>query len=185
MEYHMMPTFFELTSDFEVGSSSIEKKTKTKKKFNPDEDSIITEQVTLHGEKGWRKIAEHIPGRTARQCRERWKNYLSPSVSNSPWSIEEDEKLIDLVQKNGQQWSKIAQFFKLRTDVTLKNRYSFLKRKSIRNSEPILNLIKINNPEIKEETQIDITNNFNDFSFNDEWNNNELDTNFDQYNLFF
>ena len=107
----------------------IKSKTKPKKKFSPDEDKIIIEQVGIHGEKGWRHIAEHVPGRTARQCRERWVNYLSPNVSHTSWTQEEDNLLAQLVATNGQQWSKIAANFKSRTDVMLKNRWAYLKRR--------------------------------------------------------
>ena len=107
----------------------IKTKKSSKKKFTPQEDKIITEQVNLHGEKGWRHIAEHVPGRTARQIRERWVNYLSPNVSRAKWTREEDELLAKMVSEHGTQWSKIAASFKLRTDVMLKNRWSYLKKR--------------------------------------------------------
>lgn len=103
-------------------------KTKTKQKFTPEEDRLIIEQVRAHGEKGWRHIAEKVPGRTARQCRERWVNYLSPNVSYAPWSTEDDELLNSLVAKFGKQWAKISSYFPSRTDVMLKNRWNSTKR---------------------------------------------------------
>ena len=69
---------------------------KAKHKFSPDEDKLLKEQVLKLGEKGWKKIAEYLPGRSARQCRERYKNYLCPSVSSDPWTKDEDEKLLNL-----------------------------------------------------------------------------------------
>lgn len=74
--------------------------------------------------------------RTARQCRERWKNYLSPDVRNGPWTIEEDNLLLELVPKMGTQWAKIAKSFNSRTDTNVKNRFLYLQRslsKSMRN----------------------------------------------------
>ena len=106
-------------------------KTRTKNKFTPEEDELLKEQVKEHGEKGWRKIAEHLPGRTARQCRERWVNYLTPKVSLAPWTAEEDLLLNSLVAEHGKQWSKISSFFPSRTDVQLKNRYNSVKRTTI------------------------------------------------------
>lgn len=112
-----------------VKSKKKEPHTKSKQKFTPEEDQIIIEQVNKNGQKGWRHIAEHLPGRTARQCRERWVNYLSPNVSRDPWKKDEDDLIVKLVSEHGQQWSKISSFFPLRTDVMLKNRWSYLKRR--------------------------------------------------------
>lgn len=36
------------------------------------EDQRIIELVQKHGPKGWTTIAQHIPERTSKQCRERW-----------------------------------------------------------------------------------------------------------------
>ena len=114
-------------------------KHKPKQKFSEDEDRKITELVRMNGERGWRRIAENIPGRTARQCRERWKNYLSPKVSLDPWTNEEDELLKRLITEMGQQWSKMASFFPKRTDVTIKNRWALLKRRNNRrNHESVI-----------------------------------------------
>ena len=141
MEYSyeaVFNTFTDTTNSYsndpppiQIPNNSKQKKnrTKSKQKFTPQEDQIIAEQVKINGEKGWRHIAEHLPGRTARQCRERWVNYLSPNVSRAQWTKEEDDLLAKLVSENGTQWSKIATSFKLRTDVMLKNRWSYLKRR--------------------------------------------------------
>ena len=118
-----------LCTQIEMDNTLYSKKSKSKKKFTPEEDALITEQVKLQGEKGWKRIAAFVPGRTARQCIERWKNYLSPDVSLSPWNKYEDDMLEQYVKEHGQQWSKISKFFNSRTDVMLKNRWSYLKRK--------------------------------------------------------
>ncbi|MDR1034467.1 MAG: SANT/Myb domain-containing protein, partial [Holosporales bacterium] len=52
--------------------------------FNFYEDSCLIEVVMQHGPEGWRKVAEHMPGRTARQCRDRWNNYLDPVPKSRP-----------------------------------------------------------------------------------------------------
>ena len=165
------------------------RKTKSKKKFTPEEDKIIIEQVKARGEKGWKHIAENVPGRTARQCRERWVNYLSPNVSLAPWTKEEDELLTKLVSEFGQQWSKISSNFKFRTDVMLKNRWSNLK--SHTNVKPASVVKRTNNavpsepinlkPKIKEENV--------DFSINQAseiWIANEqlIENNVDEFEVF-
>ena len=103
------------------------KLTNPKNKFTPVEDMILVEQVTLCGNKGWKSIAEKIPGRNGRQCRERWVNYLSPDVSKRPWSREEDELIKELVLERGMRWKNMKSFFKERTDVMIKNRWAKIK----------------------------------------------------------
>ena len=50
--------------------------------------------VQLHGPKNWSKIANQIPGRIGKQCRERWFNHLSPNVNKERWTEEEDNVII-------------------------------------------------------------------------------------------
>lgn len=96
--------------------------------FTPYEDNHMRQLVSIYGTKAWKIISKQMKDRTARQCRERWKNYLSPSVRNAPWVIEEDKLLIDLVNVMGTQWAKISNSFDSRTDTNVKNRYLLLQR---------------------------------------------------------
>lgn len=105
------------------------KKKKVKRLFSKEEDDLIRALVTKHGEKSWRFVSSQLHGRTARQCRERWKNYLCPTVLNLPWSADEDNRLLELVDEFGPQWARIAGVFGSRTDVNVKNRWVLLKRK--------------------------------------------------------
>lgn len=103
---------------------------KPRQKFTQEEDEIMYRFVEENGPTGWHRIVPLIPSRTARQCRERWKNYLAPNVNHDPWTPEEDRLLEEKVQQFGQSWSKIVAFFPNRTDVIIKNRYALLKRHS-------------------------------------------------------
>lgn len=42
------------------------------KKWTPEEDTKMKELVKIHGLKKWCTIAESLPGRTGKQCRERY-----------------------------------------------------------------------------------------------------------------
>lgn len=76
----------------------------------------------------WIAVAEQLPGRTARQCRDRWVNYLSPSNKNGPWSHEEDQLLAEKYIEHGPQWTTIAKFFDGRSENNVKNRwYTYVK----------------------------------------------------------
>lgn len=60
------------------------------------EDQIIRKLVKENGTRQWALIAEKlstehtIHGRSGKQCRERWHNHLSPTVSKNPWTCDEE-----------------------------------------------------------------------------------------------
>lgn len=91
-----------------------------KNKFTPQEDALIMEHVEKNGERDWCSV---VNGRTGRECRERYKNYLSPKVKKDEWTREEDILLEEKVKECGLRWDKISQFFKGRTALDLKNRW--------------------------------------------------------------
>ena len=76
----------------------------------------------------WEKVAQDLPDRTARQCRDRWLNYLSPNIRKDPWLWSEDKLLVAKINEMGTHWSNIAKYFVGRSDNHIKNRwYSYLK----------------------------------------------------------
>ena len=81
-----------------------------KGKWSKSEDRILFAAVNKHGKK-WNKVSEEVPNRTGPQCRERYfnSNVGSKNIITGQFSNEEDETLLELVQKNGKSWSKIAQ----------------------------------------------------------------------------
>ena len=81
----------------------------------------------IYLKKNWSKIANHLPGRTDIQCRERWCNILDPALEEVEWSKEEDVKLLELNDKFGNKWSRIAKEFGNRTDNTCWRRWKFLR----------------------------------------------------------
>ena len=100
--------------------------------FSAAEDNTLRELVLEHGEKNWRVISKYMPNRTTRQCRERYKNYLAPNVTNGPWTTEEDLLLEQKYMEYGPKWATIAQFFKNRSDVNIKNRWASNRHKAAR-----------------------------------------------------
>lgn len=101
-----------------------------KSKFTIEEDIILRKLVGTFGENNWQLVSRNMRNRNPRQCKDRWYNYLSPAVCNAPWTPEEDEYLLAKVRELGQKWVRIAQYFPMRTDIHIKNRYLVLMRKS-------------------------------------------------------
>ena len=95
-----------------------------------EEDQMIVKWVEEHGAKDWIALAQLLPGRISKQCRERWHNHLCPSVVKAEWTEQEDNILIEYQRKWGNKWSKIAALLPGRTDHSVKNRWnSSLKRR--------------------------------------------------------
>lgn len=66
------------------------------------------ELVRQYGGKHWARIAGMLPGRTGKQCRERWCNNLDPSLKKGAWTVEEDEIILKMHAKLGTRWAEIA-----------------------------------------------------------------------------
>jgi hypothetical protein len=96
--------------------------------FTPEEDDRLRELVLNYGGADWRRIASKMPKRNARQCRERWFHYLTPEVSNGPWTPQEEELLRTKVHESGHRWTAIQQFFPGRTDINIKNHWKQMKK---------------------------------------------------------
>ena len=105
-----------------------EKSVRSKHKFRPEEDQHLQRLVKEFGENSWEDIAELMPGRNPRQCKDRWTRYLSPSVNKNKWTVEEEKLLIKLVKDLNFRWVQIAKRFKGRTDNQIKNKWNTLKK---------------------------------------------------------
>jgi hypothetical protein len=102
----------------------------TRRKFSPEEDELLRRIIAQHGASDWNLIAQHVQTRTARQCRDRWRNYVSPEVVNGNWTPEENQLLISKVNEIGPKWATIARSFPRRTDIGLKNHFIAITGKS-------------------------------------------------------
>jgi hypothetical protein len=97
--------------------------------FNQLEDEQLTKLVARLGRRSWDAVASYMPGRSARQCRDRWKFYLCPSVNRGPWTAEEDRLLLTKYRDLGSKWSILCQFFENRSLNNVKNRWNSVIRK--------------------------------------------------------
>jgi hypothetical protein len=101
-------------------------------KFTVVEDEQLRSLVSQCGTVCWDDIARYFPGKTVRQVRERYKNYLAPHLNHSPWTEAEDCLLREKFVVYGPQWSILKRFFVNRSDVNVKNRWSLLVSKANR-----------------------------------------------------
>jgi hypothetical protein len=102
---------------------------KRRAKFSVKDDNQLRAVIRLYGVTNWKLVADHMPGKTVRQCRERWLYYLSPELNTHPWTPAEDLLLLEKYAMFGRRWVMIAKFFANRTDAMVKNRFLTLQRK--------------------------------------------------------
>ena len=122
-----------------------------KKKFTSLEDELLKSLVERFTTQNWKLIAQHIPSRTPRQCRERWFNYINPDLNQNSWTKEEDEVLILNHQKIGNQWKILSKFLPRRSRNDIKERWMFLNR--VMNDQNIKNIIDDKSKDISTEKE--------------------------------
>jgi hypothetical protein len=94
---------------------NIDRTTERKGKWTAEEDDKLFRAAEKFACTRWKAIAALIPGRTRKQCWNRWQYALDPSTvriserTTGKWLAEEDKKLVSAVEKhNGKNWVEIA-----------------------------------------------------------------------------
>lgn len=130
------------------GSRKEEHKTDENKRiirnyFTKKDDELLTAAALAYDQKSWNSIACCVPGKTPKQCRDRWVNYLQPSIQNAPWTNQEDQLLKSLVDMHGTHWSKMKSSFPNRSTNSIKNRWYWLIKNQAKSIQ--INRLMINN----------------------------------------
>ncbi|KAH7888000.1 Homeodomain-like protein [Phlebopus sp. FC_14] len=78
-------------------------------KWTVEEDARLRMAVAAYGP-SWVNVAAVLPGRHNDQCRERWNEQVHPAINKTPWTVEEDNKLVDLVRATDTlDWKEISE----------------------------------------------------------------------------
>ena len=93
-----------------------------------DEDRLIAEHVRDNGAKQWIDLTKLIPGKSSKQCRERWYNHLDPERKTGDWCESEIRAILDGHRRYGSRWVEISKSVPGRNDNTIKNLWNSCMR---------------------------------------------------------
>jgi hypothetical protein len=103
--------------------------------WSKDEDDLLIKLMSTSQPKNWAEVAVLVPGRTAKQCRERWSLNLDPAINRGPWTKDEDDLLIKLHDKLGNKWAQIKGHLTSRTENAVKTRFKSVERARLKDTE--------------------------------------------------
>ena len=85
--------------------------------WSREEDQKLRNLVEQQGSKlNWSSVSKLMRNRSGKQCRERWRHNLDPTIKREPWSEEENQKLLRTYDELGSKWADIARQLPGRTD---------------------------------------------------------------------
>ncbi|CAK4085394.1 unnamed protein product [Aphanomyces euteiches] len=91
--------------------------------WTPLEDQLLRSRVEQSHSESWSKIAEGVPGRSSKQCRDRWRNHLDPSLIKTAFTTEEEIALENAYEELGNRWTEIAKRLPGRSEHDVKLRW--------------------------------------------------------------
>jgi len=95
----------------------------TKTRWTKEED-LRLKQLVEEFPDNWSLIAQHLPCRSDLQCQQRWHKVVNPELVKGPWTKEEDEMVVHLVDKYGpKKWTLIARHLKGRIGKQCRERW--------------------------------------------------------------
>ena len=106
-----------------------------KGKWSKEEDEILHTKVNELG-KTWSSLKQYLPGRTTKQIRERYINYISlPSNTKEDncckWNDEKDKLLLEYYVIYNASWVKICKMIPGTSENSVKNRFYSLLRQFV------------------------------------------------------
>jgi hypothetical protein len=124
------------------GHDLFRRKTTVRRPFTPHEDAALIVLIGSNSDVNWDDVARRTDSPSARQRRERWVEYLAPTLRSDPWTEAEDQLLIGKINDLGHCLAAISHCFNGRSENDVKNRwYSHLKFRS--NFHPVSQVITL------------------------------------------
>jgi Myb-like DNA-binding domain len=124
------------------------------KPWTKEEDTLLLNLVhTMQWPMKWTIVAQSLPDRTGKQCRERYVNHLNPRLKASDWNPVEDSTIFHLYNTIGSHWAKMSKIIPGRTDNGIKNRFHNIRRQYEREDAHRLRLSSVE--DFPEEIRLD------------------------------
>ena len=124
------------------------------KAWSKHEDELLLSIVqSMQWPMKWTVVAQSLPDRTGKQCRERYVNHLNPRLKVSDWTLAEDATIFHLYNAIGSHWARMSKVIPGRTDNGIKNRFHNIRRQYEREDEHRLRLSA--NADFPEEIRLD------------------------------
>lgn len=85
--------------------------------WTSEEDEHLRRAAAVFGH-SWIEVAAFVEGRNNEQCRERYQEYLNPSVTKGRWTDDQDSALLKAVEEVGEgKWKEVSRVLNIgRTD---------------------------------------------------------------------
>ena len=68
----------------------------------------MRDSVEKYKGSSWSTIAKMVPGRTTKECVQRWKKVISPTLRKGKWSQDEDDMLVKLITEQLSKSDKLS-----------------------------------------------------------------------------
>jgi hypothetical protein len=62
---------------------------------------LLLNAIAIRGPHNWSQIAQHLPHRNEKQCRERYVNQLNPDMRKGSWTLQEDSTIVEMYTEIG------------------------------------------------------------------------------------
>jgi hypothetical protein len=108
----------------------MKKASATKSYFTLDDDITLTSLVNQYGERDWDIICKLMKNKNRRQCKDRWRNYLDPSLNKTPFTDDENDLIRIKVAELGFKWKEISKCFINRTEAMVRNQFQSLSKRN-------------------------------------------------------
>jgi hypothetical protein len=128
-------------TDYSNNNNSNKNRKHGPKAWTKEEDALLLNIVkNMQMPMKWSIVAQSLPDRTGKQCRERYVNHLNPRLKVTDWNALEDAMIFHLYNSMGSHWAKMSKIIPGRTDNGIKNRFHNLRRQYEREDEHRLRL---------------------------------------------